>query len=79
MLREKVPSFSKNKTVHDLCEDVIETFGSLYPDQALNLCFRIALELSPSSSNSHDEGGGTPVQRKGAPRKKPRLQRRQHR
>ncbi len=46
MLRERVPPYLNNKLVHALCEDAIESFGSLYPDRTLNLCMRIAQRLS---------------------------------
>ncbi len=46
MLRERVPPYLTIKLVHDLCEDAIESFGSLYPDRTLNLCMRIAQRLS---------------------------------
>ncbi len=46
MLRERVPPYLNNKLVHDLCEDAIESFGSLYPDRTLNLCMRIAQRVS---------------------------------
>ncbi len=61
MLRERVPPYLNNKLVHDLCEDVIETFGSLYPDQALNLCMRVAQKLSASGSGRR---GRKPVARR---------------
>ena len=46
MLTEKVPPFSDNRLVHDLCEEVIEAFSSVYPDKALNVCMRLAHRIS---------------------------------
>jgi hypothetical protein len=41
LLRKSVPPYSFDRLTRDLCE-VIKSFGSTYPDEALSLCMMIA-------------------------------------
>ena len=51
VLKEKVPPYYKDGLIRDVCEDIIQAFGALYPDRALNLCMSIAQKLSTSASD----------------------------
>jgi hypothetical protein len=42
ILSRNVPSYNSDRLTKELCEDVLEIFGSLYPGQALSLCMKIA-------------------------------------
>jgi hypothetical protein len=64
MLRERIPPFSDDNLVRNLCEEVIGAFGSLYPDKPLNVCMRLAHRISVDGEV--DEPGRASAQRKGA-------------
>jgi hypothetical protein len=57
LLKKSVPPYTSDTLTGDLCEEVITSFGSVYPDEALSLCMKIAQRVA--SEKKLQEARGT--------------------